>query len=60
MYGSELTRKYKKRINTFQMKMNSKDLKSAIENYLKTPNFDYSILVTGEWGSGKHITLKIV
>ena len=58
MYGSELTRKYRKRITTFQMKMNSKDLKSAIENYLKTPNFDYSILVTGEWGSGKTYYFK--
>lgn len=38
--------------------MSPEDFKAAIENYIKTPDFDYSILISGEWGSGKTYYFK--
>lgn len=41
-----------------QQVMSPEDFKAAIENYIKRPDFDYSILISGEWGSGKTYYFK--
>ena len=44
--------------STKQQVMSPEDFKVAIENYIKRPDFDYSILISGEWGSGKTYYFK--
>lgn len=41
-----------------QQVMSPEDFKAAIENYIRRPDFDYSILISGEWGSGKTYYFK--
>ena len=47
-----------KRPMNHQITISPEDFNAAIENYIKTPDFDYSILITGEWGTGKTYYFK--
>lgn len=39
--------------------MYSNEIESVIEEYLKNPRAEYAVMIDGNWGSGKHIFLRI-